>query len=254
MAVGDVNVNIVSPNARAGAFFDGVDDRITTGELGTETDGVPFSISIWVKLNKSGNGMILTRRCNGVPYRFWELEVDSSYLTRFRLYTAAGTYSNKELEKGLGDENWHHIVVTYDLTTLSLYVDGSFIDSIAGSTDITGTFLEFGIGSGTSYLGGVISETSYYLTCLTATQASQLYTGDKNIGETPYFFWELKDDYNDSIRGKNGTNSGTRLGIFDDAIDAQLESNRVNANDTFLMCETGSEKQVIISNIHESGV
>ena len=141
------------------------------------------------------------------------------------------------------DGNWHHVVGTYDGTTMKLYYDGattpvataSHPDQTMNDTnglDIGGTYPE--------YMNGMIDECALWNTDITATEVAELYAlglnGDilthsnqtnlvsywKNEGITTAS-WEDKKGSNDPssiagspvlIGGNNGTPAGTPESII----------------------------------------
>jgi hypothetical protein len=89
----------------------------------------------------------------------------------------SGTYnqSSVTLSQSITVNNWHHIVGTYDGTTLSLYRNGSLVGTPATTTgNITNTSKSLTIGvRGGNYFGGRISNTKIYNRALTAAEISQ---------------------------------------------------------------------------------
>lgn len=89
----------------------------------------------------------------------------------------SGTYnqSSVTLSQSITVNNWHHIVGTYDGTTLSLYRNGSLVGTPATTTgNITNTSKSLTIGvRGGNYFGGRISNTKIYNRALTTTEIQQ---------------------------------------------------------------------------------
>ncbi|MBU1000890.1 LamG domain-containing protein, partial [Patescibacteria group bacterium] len=80
----------------------------------------------------------------------------------------------------INDGNWHHIVGTYDETTLKLYVDGILDDSSTSySGNMTTNAASVAIGarsSSTDYFIGSIDEVRIYKRALTADEVKAQYT------------------------------------------------------------------------------
>ena len=61
----------------------------------------------------------------------------------------------------------------------------------------------------------------------------------------------LKDNYNDTAGSNNGTNSGSRLGIFEDAVAASVAAARTTTNDNYIAYENAGN-QVAVVTIEEA--
>jgi hypothetical protein len=89
----------------------------------------------------------------------------------------SGTYnqSSVTLSQSITVNNWHHIVGTYDGTTLTLYRNGSSVGTPATTTgNITNTSKSLTIGDrGGQYFGGRISNAKIYNRALTSSEISQ---------------------------------------------------------------------------------
>ena len=79
------------------------------------------------------------------------------------------------LNQSVSVNNWHHIVGTYDGTTLTLYRNGSSVGTPATTTgNITNTSKTLTVGvRGGQYFGGRISNAKIYNKALTATEIQQ---------------------------------------------------------------------------------
>lgn len=105
-------------------------------------DGGAMSISLWVKLSTevANNGPVYTFVSQGssvskVRYQISYDEVGGVfYLSFVRNKNGVGnTTVVTTVSGGLGTSNWHHLVLTYDNTNVTGYLDGSSIGQTAGS-------------------------------------------------------------------------------------------------------------------------
>jgi hypothetical protein len=86
------------------------------------------------------------------------------------------------LNQSVSVNNWHHIVGTYNGTTLTLYRNGSSVGTPATTTgNITNTSKSLTVGvRGGNYFGGRISNAKIYNRALTATEITQNYNALKH--------------------------------------------------------------------------
>ena len=143
--------------------FDGCDTHFRLGAHLTSLGLSPIiSISIWVKMDGAFAGIkgIFTNDQTGGVLRNWMLILPYNQL-QFQLFNADGsnnTVTDPTSER-VQDNNWHHILATYDGTTdadgIKLWVDGSVVASgTATSTGIrTSAASTFIGGAGWNGLG-----------------------------------------------------------------------------------------------------
>ena len=107
--------------------FDGSNDRIILNG-GSDVDlGTACTISFWMNGNASYNGFIFGQ--NGT-----NLGVVSATTTVFYFYVDGSFAPNfTNVPPLLTANNWHHVVITRDGTSVSVYVDGSFVETQTGS-------------------------------------------------------------------------------------------------------------------------
>lgn len=176
--------------------FDGTNDCVDMGdvpELSFErTD--PFTWSFWAKYPTAApDGVLMSKQLGGVPWQGIALfSFGSGLLVEF-VSTNGSNYFQVRLESsGLDNNQWHHIVMTYDGTGqsgVSFYVDGELRTNITLLTNnLSATIITtatFRIGSRntptTSSQQGRITEAAVYDSELTPSEVMALY----NAGNPP---------------------------------------------------------------------
>lgn len=116
--------------------FDGVDNAVrfnnTIGNFGTGD----FTVEFWLRSTSSGTARyILGKRPAWNHSNFWEVTLLSTGKVRAAVdQDSAGTNYNAPLGNAVvTDGNWHHIAITRDAATLSIYVDAQLDVTKAGA-------------------------------------------------------------------------------------------------------------------------
>jgi len=198
------------PNMSGGKFggawvFDGDGDYLDEiGSTGAASGDPTVSYSVWAKRagegasgyetifqdNVANNGYSLTANCNGDGLLQFSVRFDTS--------TADKAYVNRSV---IEDGEWHHIVGTYNASTILLYVDGTLRNSTVYTGGTTLGLQEIfigghgsGSGGGTSCdntasaasFNGSIDEAVIYNRVLSAAQIKDLYRLPKDK-----YFWKV---------------------------------------------------------------
>lgn len=182
-------------NVESAYSFDGLDDFIALGSnLLLDTP----SISLWVRTSSEKYGPenslgVIRYRLNGFgismngPFnpaggvaedvgkvRFQLVSGDLQTETAFEYQTETNTYN---------DDNWHHMVLTYDGLAFVVYIDGDPVFNVSGaaySPVFYGTGeLAIGRDGGHSsdYFQGIIDDVRIYNRALSANEVESLYDG-----------------------------------------------------------------------------
>lgn len=255
MAAGDVSVAITGNNSRKCASFNSNSDEINFGDI-WKTEYDEFSIAFWIKRETLG----------GSNYIFSM----NDYIANkrgFALLTAgAPVYSVVTSDDGINNgtvsttaaptDQWQHIVMTVKRTTkaMAFYVDNT------KNGDYTLTFVfannlhsDVTIGAISSNLAfeGEIADVQFWDKRLTETEITKVYRGEP-VPDHLIHKWNFKNNnYDDSVGSADGTSSGTYITVIDDAVALQLATQRVTANDHFLLCAT-PQGQFLTVGIEES--
>lgn len=172
--VGDTN---------AAPTFDGVNDYVQA----TGTSGIPVgsslrSVEAWFRTTSSARQVLFSygTRANTQEFGLW-LNSGGTAMTAWGY--GAGNDKTFTLPAAVNDGAWHHIVKTYDGTSITLYIDGVALTPQAATRGTVMDSYGFGIGAvivpGDSnsggYFAGSIDEVSLYTTALNQTTVTNHY-------------------------------------------------------------------------------
>ena len=176
-------VGALTGDANTAVRLDGVNDHIQA----TNTTGIPVgatnrSMEGWFKTTSSARQMLFGYGTRSNTQEFGLLlETDGVTLSAWgfgggndKLFTAPYV---------LNDGGWHHVVKTYDGTTITIYVDGVALPTQAATRSTVMNAHGFGIGAvivsgdskSYSYFDGSIDEISMYTSVLDQTTVTNHY-------------------------------------------------------------------------------
>lgn len=177
-------------------FVRGTSGMNTVTSTGFPSGNVAFTVSGWANLRSynqvsagytahifdlgtSPNNVYIVISNDGVNPTVIAYGTD----TANRIYTPA-TFS-------LG--TWYHYVLTYDGTTLSLYINGTLADSATKTISVDTSYNRLNFGSNyfndaSTRFDGYLDEFGIWTRCLTSTEASQLYNSGKGLAYSSTLF------------------------------------------------------------------
>ena len=144
--------------------FDG-NDLVTLNDI--DLTG-PFTVMVWMQTRSEHTGGCASLVMKALDYGF--------EICQGRLYAGIGSGSTwtAYVSKALTDDDlnvWKHAALTYDGTTLRLYVDGTLADSAAGVHGTSNNALLFGRwSSNTEFWNGLIDEVRIYSRALSVAE------------------------------------------------------------------------------------
>jgi hypothetical protein len=160
-----------------GISFDGVDDYISAARIAALNPTGQISAAAWIKTTSSQEQYIVTQ--NNDSYYFATGINGDGTACIFMNNVSAGWLCSLT---AVNDNNWHHVVASYDGTTISIYVDGL----LSNSTNRTGTVPS---GSSITYIGirpsfsgngktfiGMIDELALWSIGLKASEVQTIYS------------------------------------------------------------------------------
>ena len=207
--------------------FDGSNDYIDTNS--TFNTLTSFTVSAWFKADDAAGTVrsIVSTRVNGITTsKGFDIYISANVLTA-RVYNNGAT----EVTQAFTDtSNWHNVVMTYNGTTLELFLDNSSTGTATGNYDNSGgrnlTIGKWGPVIGASYyFDGLISNVSIFNTALSTPNIETLYNNGSPLTSMSGFtslqgWWKLNasDTYDSStgnwtIEDHAGTNDGTSSGM-----------------------------------------
>lgn len=136
--------------------------------------GNSFTVAAWVKLPKRENNTRVIM-AQGTGAQGWQLRVEKD--TRKLNFQATGLSGSTDSGKTLGDGKWHHVMVTYDGSSLSYYVDGSKTKSQTVSGAVPKLSSDIYVGadpSGQNGLDGSVARVRIYNKVKTPAQVTSI--------------------------------------------------------------------------------
>ena len=161
------------------ATFNGTNSSIFLGAL-SAFNNASFSISAWVKIDHTQtdwSAIFNNLSGDGTGATGYDLEVDPAGLLRVILGNHAGTYLDSQIGNIPYDNNFHHVVLTFNKPTVCCYVDGTIAQTISWNYDLNYTVVPNAvIGVRTGYLKGSLDEIGMWSRALSASEVASLYT------------------------------------------------------------------------------
>lgn len=206
--------------------FDNVNDEVITPAGSALIAGsTTISMTAWVYLRNPSptfpdfDGLAGIR--NNVDADFYLLHFSTSSIeARFRNSTGV---NYDVIGTGVQLNTWTHLALTYNGSTLSLYIDGLLDGSIAASGFIASTTDDFYMGNllyqTTNYwFNGKLDEVSLWNRTLTPSEINCIYNNGVNVTDTDL---KLLYDFNEGVAGGNNPTI-TTLPDLKQNIDATL--------------------------------
>jgi len=190
--------------------LDGINNRISLGDIANFERTQPFSIGMWVYPTNIASSPFLAARFIG--NQGWSWYITTAGKLDFRL---ANVYYSNALEiRGsttLVDSNWYYVVVTYDGSSTAagtkMYINSVLetptvlYDSLTGTTLTAATCYLGMTSNGTFFLAGKIDETVIYDTEMTQSDITNRY--NSGIGTEILYYtsgnW-VSNQYNSTYR------------------------------------------------------
>ena len=249
MTAGDTEVSIISPNAKACAIFNG-DSAINVTPF---TINSSWTISFDLLTNKNTRNAICGNASTNTSYIYIregtkDVVVETTTDNRGVVleFDSYGSIENK----------WISVLITLSPSAAYLYIDNTIMDNSPqiptdGDTELNITK----IGSGYTAIAGSLLDggcTNIKIWNKVLSEKEREKNFDNTlVSDGLIHYWKLETDYTDSVGTAHGTNSGTRFGIVDENLAAQIKADRVSANDVLLATNIAN-KQVATVTIEEA--
>jgi hypothetical protein len=211
---------------RYSCSFDGIDEYINCGDIASFERTNSFSISLWLKTSVSINSIPIARQESSGNYRGWRIVFFSNKIN-FALYNSTINCISVSGSVAVQDGLWHHIVITYNGSSLAsgvkIYTDGVLNTLTTLSNTLTDTIINsvpMTIGwryLASTYYTGNLDEISIWNKELSQYDVTEIY--QRHITNCPFSFnassnlissWRMgdRDTYpiiNDISKYNNGT-------------------------------------------------
>jgi len=232
-------LNITTPYSRYALNFDSASsDKITgTGALISGNDSRSFSL--WYKTTSTTPQIPFslgspTDQTNGAQFAYC---INRSSTTNAAIFGKNSAYDTSVFTvPNTSDGEWHHLLVTYDQSSLKVYLDGNLEATPALPSTSYITSAGFTIGGwtmvGNRLFNGDISNVSVWNAALTSTQVTEIYNEGKpgNLNTHSAYsnlvsWWQLGENMSYdgtkwTVLDEKGSNNGegNNLGPAEDAI------------------------------------
>ncbi len=138
-----------------------------------------ISMGAWIKTSTTALQWVISK---GTTATFaYQFGINASGQVVCQLInTASGAFIGATGTAVISNGKWHHIACTYDVTTLTVYVDGASAASSAAKTptQLTDSTADFNIGrraDNTGFFNGIIDEPFVSHTTFTADQVAEMF-------------------------------------------------------------------------------
>lgn len=233
MAAGDVEVDITTPNALAGASFDGVDDNIDTN-VNPNFNEKTFEFKVFVN-EYTANGRFFNKELSSIAYMSATGEVIYKKYYDTGDFTWTGNAGDITLNAKTKVK-----ISDYGDETAKLFIN-----------DIEVTFTKVG-----AVVGEAISNTTTYIlgNRIAKDRAIKGIVSDFKLssGGELKNYWKLEYNYTDVVTKTAATNDGTILAIYEEDIATTIKAARTTANDIYLIAPTANGLQPVTVVIEEA--
>lgn len=113
-----------------------LDAGAITGNYNLTTNTNPFTIEMWLKRDGTGAEHILSARETADNGESFDLSFTAGDAIEVHAYSDTTGDTTLTSTTTIADTNWHHIVLQYDATDFTLYLDGSADATITDATPV----------------------------------------------------------------------------------------------------------------------
>jgi len=190
--------------------FDGIDNYVNVGNIATINITEQITLEAWIKYNLSGGSQkgILAKDHTGVGdgYGLYLQNTAAEHAgTSMRI---GGVWEQLYTTKNLNDNQWHHIVATYNGTGITLYIDGTFDSSKAASGSISYNSRSLLIGvqaaAGLTYFDGYIDNVKIYNRAISLNEVRAGFNGIIYSTASGYLMPNTGGNFTNTVVFSNG--------------------------------------------------
>ncbi|MCZ2337360.1 MAG: LamG domain-containing protein, partial [Chitinophagales bacterium] len=196
--------------------FDGTNDYIATSLTSINPASSAFTASAWVKFNSTSAQQTIIQQRDGSGTGRNLIAFDSSTCGNNKFYSFLGG-SCTSTNSTYIDNVWYHVTVTWDLTTLKIYINGNLENSGTPTAESANGEIIIGIGKdlSSSPMNGLIDHVKIYDYVRTPEQIHY----DMATG-SPIAHFSFDEGYGTTVHNsqeKNGENGLVSWWKFDTA-------------------------------------
>lgn len=222
-----------------GGSFDGVNDYVDVANQSPfDWESThPITLSAWIKTSTNASMSIISKMDHTTSDRGYEIQTGGSGRIYFQIIN---TYASNGIEvfatDNYSDNNWHHIVATYDGSGSSngvkIYFDGVLQSTSASFSNLTATVrnsvdVQIGARYNSSQLfTGSIDEARIYNRVLSPDDVSKLY----NWSPGPVGYWNFEDGNGSTV---NDTSANSNTGTWNGTLGAQWTTGKFGKGGNF---------------------
>lgn len=200
MAAGDITSERATSSDFIGAYFDGVDDKITLSSNPINQEDCTFSFLCNIFRGGNSTGRVFD---NGRLFIYFNTA------TMKFVFSNDGAVTSAQNTTALNYNTWYHVVILRYGTNASFYING--VDEGAGvavGNKADGTTAGIFGNSGTLArpYAGIIKNFKIFKRQLTTAEITSLYNGNELSGMSNH--WMFNENLIDNIAGINGTATG----------------------------------------------
>ncbi len=144
-----------------------------------------ISISMWIKTSDDDQDVLRKWESSG-DERSWAIWIDNSSKLRFSVSSNGIASASGKSTTSVDDDNWHHVVVTFDASDIRVYVDNSLedTDSLSGNLFASTSDIKFGDSFITANnYDGEMDDVRIYSKVLSTTDITILYNSNSGTEE-----------------------------------------------------------------------
>ena len=173
---------LTNTNCKSGQCynFDGINDYIDYGYGTSLNIQNSFTISAWVNSNRNNDMVIFSKHASSGNYGYalwWDANNDIEWDLST---TGSNWYGGDTPAGGISQNTWYHVVATYDLNHMRVYINGTasgghFPRAQTGNIYTSSASTKLGSRTGGNYFSGTIDEVMIWTRALSSNEIQELY-------------------------------------------------------------------------------
>ena len=171
---------IAGDTNKAANFGGGANDRVQVNPFGVASSGI--TILAWFKANNFGDDRFIAKATGtNVPSAHWSLGTDSNDTLKAQIKIAGTTRELTPAVSTMSTDVWYFIAVTYDGSTMRVYLDGvqvgsaAYAGAVSNDSTVAVALGNLPTGAGNRAFNGAVDEAAVYDNALSAAQIAALY-------------------------------------------------------------------------------